>query len=94
LFFPIGIFFQWGKYTECGQLSTAHSFPIAFPNACYGIIATHNQSPHTSIKSFAWATNDIGGTIYKDKFLCGLGNDLVDDPQGAGASIFIVAWGK
>lgn len=89
----IGTGIQWGKYTECGELSTAHSFPIAFPNACYGIIATHNQAPHTKTKYLAWATNNIGGTVYKDKFLCGLDNDLGDDSQ-AGASIFIVAWGE
>ena len=82
---------QQGFYKEVGALASAHSFPIKFPSACYGIVATHNPRPHTESKYMAWATNNIGGTVYLDKFLCGLNDDLT---TGDSNTIFIVAIGK
>ena len=89
---PSGLIIQWGAYGEAGSLETANYFPIAFPNACFGISASSCLLNHTQSKMFSWATNYIKGNAYLDRFVCGNGNDLTNNTL-ANERIFIIAIG-
>jgi len=36
---PNGLFLQWGQNLATGTTGTTYSFPVAFPNACLGIVS-------------------------------------------------------
>jgi hypothetical protein len=40
--FPGGLIIQWVQVTISGPSYTAFTWPIAFPNACFGAVATSN----------------------------------------------------
>jgi hypothetical protein len=53
---PNGIIFQWGNASTSGAGSVAVTFPIAFPNACYGVVPS-------SVSVLAGGTLDVPSSI-------------------------------
>ena len=67
-----GFVVQWGKITSISGGTGSVNFPIAFPNACYGIqctispsgynaIAVRTSYPANSKTSFTWESLDAAG---------------------------------
>lgn len=53
---PNGIIFQWGTTSTSGAGSVAVPFPIAFPNACYGVVPS-------SVSVLTGGTLDVPSSI-------------------------------
>jgi hypothetical protein len=79
--FPGGLIVQWTTATISGPSSTAVTWPIAFPTACYGALVTANGSFAPSTSPTATVVSTTGCTLD-----CASGSDT--------PAVFIVAIGK
>jgi hypothetical protein len=63
---PSGIVFKWGQVTTSSSATTSVTFPVAFPNACFGVLpvasttspitATQNNFTSTGCNFDTWTT--------------------------------------
>ena len=61
---PGGLILQWGSSTGTSGGSVAVTFPIAFPNACYRVVATSQAGNNTFNPSGVGAPSLTGVTLY------------------------------
>lgn len=55
---PNGIYFQWGREIAPANNSATFSFPVAFPTACFSIVASSSEGQPT-----AGNGNEVGASI-------------------------------